>query len=198
MSQKGWGQMPCFLRQVGVFRSETSHKKHVSMKIYIQLMKVFWAEKLSMLADPLSCRTVTSHEEARPKSTTFPACLPNLSWIIMIMYSSCIISKDHDIFTLCWHHTDINISTGTVPLTAWGSGNVNHHLLPLQGANGFTWYFEKDDVVLCSVDWESDSGELVMSWKITIDHIDLYWCIDSICTIQKGLKFQTVLLQNIL
>ena len=32
MSQKGWGQMPCFLRQVGVFRSETSHKKHVTME----------------------------------------------------------------------------------------------------------------------------------------------------------------------
>lgn len=92
------------------------------------------------------------------------------------------------------HHTDINISTGTVPLTAWGSGNVNHHLLPLQGANGFTWYFERDDVVIYALLVGNltrvNSGVMEEHNRITIDHIDLYWCIDSICTKQKGLKFQ--------
>lgn len=91
--------------------------------------------------------------------------------------------QEHTMTYSHWHPTDINISTGTVPQTAWGSGNVNHHLLPLQGANGqrnsgslvvkswsmkefnpdISWYFEKDDVVT------SDSGELVMSWKSTIE-----------------------------
>lgn len=120
-------------------------------KIYIQLMKVFWVEKLSMLADALPCHTVTSHEEAKKLQPLRLVCPIYREWSWLCLLVVYYPRTHHDIFTLCWHHTDINISTGTVPLTAWGSGNVNHHLLPLQGANGFTWYFERDDVVISAL-----------------------------------------------